>query len=59
MTLNDNIVTSHVKRLNPGLKIGQIKDSGGFYEAEILSEDKEVVQLLGVDKYTGLLILRN
>lgn len=54
-----DILISHVKRLNPNLKIGQIKDNGGFYETEILSKDKEVVQILGVDKHTGRLILRN
>ena len=54
-----DIVTSYVKRLNPSLTIGTLKDNGGFYEAEILSEDNEVVQILGVDKRSGRLILLN
>lgn len=54
-----DIVTNYVKRLNPDLEIGKIKDNGGFYEVEIISEGKEVVQLLGVDKRSGRLILLN
>jgi hypothetical protein len=54
-----DIVTNYVKRLNPNLKIGPVKDNGGFYEAEILSEDNEVVQILGIDKRSGRLILLN
>lgn len=54
-----DIVTNYVKRLNPKLTIGPIRDNGGFFEAEILSEDNEVVQILGVDKRSGRLILLN
>ena len=54
-----DIVTNYVKRLNPSLTIGPVKDNGGFYEAEILSEDNEVVQILGVDKRSGRLLLLN
>ena len=54
-----DIVTNYVKRLNPNLEIGQIKDNGGFYEIEIINEGQEVVQLLGVDKRSGRLILLN
>lgn len=53
------IVTSYVKRLNPDLEIGKIKDNGGFYEVEIVDEGQEIVQLLGVDKRSGRLILLN
>ena len=53
------IVTSYVKRLNPDLEIGQIQDNGGFYEVEIVDAGQEVVQLLGVDKRSGRLILLN
>lgn len=53
------IVTSYVKRLNPNLEIGKIQDNGGFYAVEIVDEGQEVVQLLGVDKRSGRLILLN
>jgi hypothetical protein len=53
------IVTSYVKRLNPNLAIGKIQDNGGFYAVEIIDEGQEVVQLLGVDKRSGRLILLN
>ena len=53
------IVTSYVKRLNPNLAIGKVQDNGGFYEVEIVDEGREVVQLLGVDKRSGRLILLN
>jgi hypothetical protein len=53
------IVTSYVKRLNPDLEIGKVKDNGGFYEVEIVDESQEIVQLLGVDKRSGRLILLN
>jgi len=54
-----DIVTNYVKKLNPNLEIGKIKDNGGFYEVEIVDEDHEIVQLLGVDKRSGRLILLN
>lgn len=53
------MVSQHVKRLNPDLKIGQFNDAGRFYQAEIISKDNEVVQLIGVDKETGKLLLIN
>jgi hypothetical protein len=54
-----DIVTNYVKRLNPNLEIGTVKDNGGFYEIEIVNEGQEIVQLLGVDKRSGRLILLN
>ena len=53
------IVSSYVKRLNPNLAIGKVQDNGGFYAVEIVDEGQEVVQLLGVDKRSGRLILLN
>ena len=53
------IVTNYVKRLNPELEIGKVKDNGGFYEVEIIDQGQELVQLLGVDKRSGRLILLN
>jgi len=54
-----DIVSSYVKRLNPNLAIGKVQDNGGFYAVEIVDEGQEVVQLLGVDKRSGRLILLN
>jgi hypothetical protein len=54
-----DIVTSHVKRLNPSLEVGPINDAGSFYEVDILSDKSELVQRLGVDKRTGRLMLIN
>jgi hypothetical protein len=54
-----DIVTKYVKKLNPNLEIGKVKDNGGFYEVEIVDEGQEIVQLLGVDKRSGRLILLN
>ena len=54
-----DIVTNYVKKLNPNLEIGKINDNGGFYEVEIVDEGQEIVQLLGVDKRSGRLILLN
>jgi len=54
-----DIVSSHIKRLNPNLKVGQINDAGSFFEAEVLSADNELVQLIGVDKVSGRLMLIN
>ena len=52
-----DIVSNYVKRLNPELEIGTVTDNGSFYEAQIISAEKEVVQLLGVDKQSGRLIV--
>jgi hypothetical protein len=50
-----DVLVNHVKKINPDLEIGEIKDGGSFYEAEILSVDKEVVERLAVDKESGQL----
>jgi hypothetical protein len=54
-----DIVANHVSKLNPSLKVGKIDDAGGFYEVEIISDEKEVIQRLGVDKQSGRLMLIN
>jgi hypothetical protein len=51
------IVSSHIRKLNPDLEVGSVNDAGGFYEAEIISKDKEIVQLIGIDKFSGRLML--
>ncbi|MBW1725701.1 MAG: hypothetical protein JRD87_06970 [Deltaproteobacteria bacterium] len=53
------MVSRHVKRLNPNLKIGQLNDAGRLFEAEIITKDNEVVQLIGVEKETGRILLIN
>jgi hypothetical protein len=53
------IVANHIRRLNPNLEVGKINDAGSFYEAEILSENKELVQRMGVDKLSGRLMFIN
>lgn len=54
-----DIVTKYVKRLNSNLEVGNVKDNGSFYEAEIIAEDNEVIQLVGIDKQSGRLIVLN
>jgi hypothetical protein len=54
-----DVVANQVKRLNPDLRIGQMKDVGSYYEAEVLGADGNVVQRLGVDKESGRMILIN
>ena len=54
-----DIVTRYVKRLNPNLEVGKLKDNGSFYEAEIIAEDNEIIQLVGIDKQSGRLIVLN
>jgi len=53
------IIEKHVTSLNPALKVGPMNDAGELYEAEIFSENNEVVQILGVDKRSGRLVLIN
>ena len=50
------IVANHIRRLNPSLKVGQLNDAGSFYEAEILSQNDELIQRMGVDKLSGRLM---
>ena len=54
-----SIVKSHVSKLNPDLAIGNINDAGGFFEVEILNKSDELLQVVGVDKYSGRLMLLN
>jgi hypothetical protein len=54
-----DIVTNYVKKLNPKLEVGNIADNGGFYEAEVIGEGNEVIQLVGIDKQSGRLIVLN
>ena len=53
------LVAAHIGKLNPELKVGSINDVGGFFEAEIVSKDGELLQLMGVDKASGRLMLLN
>mgnify|MGYP000427514518 CR=1 FL=1 len=53
------IVASHIKRLNPELRVGNVNDNGPLYEAEILSSDDEILQVLGVHKRSGRLVVIN
>jgi len=54
-----SIVKSHVEKLNPNLAIGGINDAGGFFEVEVLNKSDELLQVVGVDKYSGRLMLLN
>jgi len=38
---------------NPNLKLGQIKDMGSFFEAEILTKDDSLADKIAVDNGTG------
>jgi hypothetical protein len=53
------VVDSHIHKLNSTLKVGRFDDAGELYEADIVSPDNEVVQVIGVDKRSGKLILLN
>ena len=54
-----DLVDRHIKKLNPALKVGNMNDAGGFFEAEVLSKDKEILQVIGVDKFSGRMMLLN
>ena len=54
-----DIVENHVKRLNPDLRINDLIDAGSYFEAEILAANGEIVQVLGVDKESGKIIVLN
>jgi hypothetical protein len=54
-----DVVSNHVKKLNPDLKIGRLQDAGRYYEAEVLGANGDIVQRLGVDKESGQMILLN
>ena len=53
------IVSGYVKKLNPDLEIGKVLDNGGFFQVEVVDARNEIVQLLGVDKRSGRLIMLN
>jgi hypothetical protein len=48
-----DLLANAVKKWNPDLEIGKIKDEGSFFEAEILTSTKEVFGRLAVDKQSG------
>ena len=48
-----DVVEKAVKKWNSDLEVGKIKDGGSFFEAEILTEEKEVFGRLAVDKQSG------
>lgn len=54
-----DVLASHVKQLNPDLKIGPVNDGGGFYEADILAKSGNVVEHLAVDKISGGIVRLN
>ena len=41
------------RKQNPNLKLGEIKDQGTFFEAQVLTKDNSLVEKLIVDKNTG------
>jgi hypothetical protein len=45
----DNLNSRH----NPNLKLGEIKDQGSSFEADLLTKDNSLVDKLIVDKNTG------
>jgi hypothetical protein len=49
-----DILSSHLARLNPNLKVGKGIDGGSYYEFEVLVEGKSVDRL-AVDKSSGLI----
>jgi hypothetical protein len=51
-----DLIARHVKKLNPDLVIGPIKDAGNYYAADIMTKDEKIVERLIVDKQTGSLI---
>ena len=53
------LVDRHIKKLNPALEVGNVNDAGGFFEAEVLSKDREILQVIGVDKFSGRMMLLN
>ena len=53
------LVENHIHKLNSALKVGRFDDAGEIYEADIVSPDNEVVQVIGVDKRSGRLMLLN
>ena len=54
-----DVVKNYIKKLNSRLEVGNITDNGGFYEVEVIGEGNEVIQLVGVDKQSGRLIVLN
>ena len=54
-----DIVSGHIKRLNPELEVGEITDVGRFFQAEILGDGNEVIERLAVDKYSGRILIIN
>ena len=53
------LVENHIHKLNSNLKVGRFNDAGELYEADIVSPGNEVVQVIGVDKRSGRLMLLN
>jgi hypothetical protein len=49
-----DIVSGHLARLNPNLKVGKGVDAGNHYEFEVLIDGKGVDRL-AVDKSTGMI----
>jgi hypothetical protein len=49
-----DILSDHISRLNPNLKVGKGLDAGTHYEFEVLVDGKRV-ERLAVDKSTGLI----
>jgi hypothetical protein len=48
------IVETYVQSTrNPNLKLGNIEDTGSFFEAEILTKDGSLADKIAVDKYMG------
>lgn len=53
------IIQQYVTRLNSALKVGPVKDAGDLFESDVYSSGNEVVQVLGVEKRSGRLVIIN
>ncbi len=52
-------VSRHIKQFNPELEIGNVNDAGPLYEAEVLSGNQEILQVIGVYKHSGQMVIIN
>ncbi len=51
-----DVVANYLRRSGPDRKVGELRDGGAFYEADVLGNNGQVVDRLAVDKRTGRLM---
>jgi hypothetical protein len=54
-----DIVSRYIKPVNPQLAVSTPNDAGPYFEVDLIGKNGEIVQVIGVDKFSGRIQVLN